>query len=87
MPLLAAPGVFARSPDVESTIDKLVNSSLPVVAERGEVCTGRVRAILAMALAILPQSVGSRVHFVECLSRSGLDRVSAARPLLSCLLA
>ena len=27
---------------------------------------GRVRAILAMMLAILPQSVGSRVHFVEC---------------------
>ena len=42
MPLLAAPGVFANSPGVGSTIDKLVNSSLPVVAERGEVCTGRV---------------------------------------------
>jgi hypothetical protein len=66
MPLLAAPGVFARSPDGRSTIDELVNSSLPVVAERGGVCMGRVRAILAMMLAILPQSVGSRVHFVEC---------------------
>jgi hypothetical protein len=61
MPLLAAPDVFARWPDVGSTIDELVNS-LPVVAERGEVCTGRVRAILAM---MLPLSVGSRVNFVE----------------------
>ena len=67
MTMLEAPGVFARSPDVESTIDEPVESSLPVVAERGEVCTGRVRAILAMMLAILPQSVGSRVRtsFVE----------------------
>jgi hypothetical protein len=62
MPLLAAPDVFARWPDVGSTIDELVNSSLPVVAERGEVCTGRVRAILAM---MLPLSVGIRVSFVE----------------------
>jgi hypothetical protein len=67
MPLLAAPGVFARLPDVGSTIDELISPSLPVVAERGEVCTGRVRAILAMMLAILPQSVGSRVRtsFIE----------------------
>jgi hypothetical protein len=34
MPLLAACGVFARSPDVGSIIDELINSSLPVVAER-----------------------------------------------------
>ena len=80
MPLLAAPGVFARSPDVGSTIDKLVNSSLPVVAERGAVCTGRVRAMLAM-LAILPQTVGSRVHFVECPSTAQIGtRVVAPEP-------
>ena len=82
MPLLAAPGVFAtRSPDVGSTIDELVNSSLPVVAERGDVCTGRVRSILAMMLAILPKSVGSRVHFVECPSTARIGtRVAAPEP-------
>ena len=80
MPLLAAPGVFARSPDVGSTIDKLVNSSLPVVAEREAVCTGRVRAMLAM-LAILPQTVGSRVHFVECPSTAQIGtRVVVPEP-------
>ena len=78
-----APSVFANSPDVGSTIAELVKSSLPVVAERGEVCTGRVRAILAMMLAILPHSVDSRVHFVECAStaRIGtLSRVAAPEP-------
>ena len=81
MPLLAAPGVFAtRSPDVGSTIDELVNSSLPVVAERAELRTGRVRAILAIMLAIFPQSVGSRVHVVECPSTA---RVGLASPRLN----
>ena len=81
MPLLAAPGVFARSPDGRLTIDELVNSSLPVVAERGGVCMGRVRAILAMMLAILPQTVGSRVHFVECPSTARIGtRVAAPEP-------
>ena len=83
MTLLAAPGVFARSPDVGSTINDPVKSSLPVVAERGEVCTGRVRAILAMMLAILPQSVDSRVHFVECPSTARIGtlfRVAAPEP-------
>jgi hypothetical protein len=54
VPLLAEPGLFATSPHVGSTIDKLVKSLLPAVAERGEVCRGRLRAILAMMLAILP---------------------------------
>jgi hypothetical protein len=81
MPLLAALGVFARSPDVGSTIDELVNSRLPVVAERGEVRTGRVRAIPAMMLAIVPPSVGSRVHFVECPSTARIGtRVAAPEP-------
>ena len=81
MPLLAAPDVFARWPDVGSTIDELVNSRLPVVGERGEVGTERVRAILAMVLAILPQSVGSRVHFVECPSTARIGtRVAAPEP-------
>ena len=63
MPLLAAPGVFASSPGVWSTVAVLVNSSLPIVAQRGGVCTGRVRAMLAM---MLMTSVGSRVQLVEC---------------------
>ncbi len=78
MPLISAPGLFARSPHVGSTIDELVTSSLLVVAERGEVCTGRVRAILAMMLAILPLSVGSWVHFVECPSMTQIGTRVAA---------
>ena len=66
MPLLAAPGVFASSPGVWSTVAVLVNSSLPIVAQRGGVCTGRVRAMLAMMLMMLMTPVGSRVQLVEC---------------------